>query len=501
MDSQLTPAEQWEILKSITATTAKSFSRHAVPSLARAEDLLHKKRSGITKKLAADPSLLSVLSPQLGIVERQLSELQQYHMETLSLRSGLRWREEGEISPGYLKRSIAVRSAKKLIPPLIHPSTDLPCRSKDEMLDAASFFYKELYSPDEVDPMSITTLLNRLPSSLKLSAEESASITCSISYEDILEAFSRSPKTSSPGMDGLPYEIVKLIVEHPSCRKIVTDVYNNALSFSDIPPSWTKSCVSLLPKKQPLENLKNWRPISLINTDAKVFTRILANRLSASSSTLINSHQTGFVRDRFIADNGLLMKLIMDHARLSKSSSIGLLLDQEKAYDRVHPTYLRHVLVRFGYPTSFVDCIEQLFFSTDLHINVNGHISDSVPQFRGLKQGDPISPILFNLAFEPLLRSIQADPQLLGFTLPSSSTASTYPVKRVAYADDIVCLLNSPVELYRLPHHLDLYSKASNALVNMQKPEAISLSGSPSMYSSIWQTPLHNLNIHSWHDC
>ncbi|CEP07973.1 hypothetical protein [Parasitella parasitica] len=71
--------------------------------------------------------------------------------------------------------------------------------------------------------------------------------------------------------------------------------------------------------------------------DAKVFIRILSSR---------------FVRGQFIADNSLLMKLMMEHARKFKSSSIDLLLDQEKAYDRVHPVYLRTVLLRFDFPLS-----------------------------------------------------------------------------------------------------------------------------------------------------
>lgn len=152
-------------------------------------------------------------------------------------------------------------------------------------------------------------------------------------------------------------------------------------------------CVCLLAKKGLLDSLKNWRPISLINTDAKVFTRILSSRLISSASSLITPYQTGFVGGRFISDNGLLMKLVMEQARLSSSSSIGLLLDQEKAYDRVHPLYLRSVLLRFGIPATLVDCIERLFFSTYLHINVNGFLTDSISQRRGLKQGDPLSPI------------------------------------------------------------------------------------------------------------
>ncbi|CEP10701.1 hypothetical protein, partial, partial [Parasitella parasitica] len=176
------------------------------------------------------------------------------------------------------------------------------------------------------------------------------------------------------------------------------------------------------------------------------------------------------------------------------SSSIGLLLDQEKAYDRVHPVYLRAVLLRFGFPAALVDCISFLFFDAHLVVNVSGFHSPRVPQLRGLKQGDPINPILFNLAFEPLLRKILQDPHLTGYQLPSpQALEAPSAVKMMAYADDIVCLLSSPYNLDRLQQHLQVYSAASNTSVNYHKMEAISLSGSSGIYGTTWCAALRSL--------
>ncbi|KAI8643460.1 hypothetical protein BD408DRAFT_342430, partial [Parasitella parasitica] len=129
--------------------------------------------------------------------------------------------------------------------------------------------------PDAIDPQAISDLLDSLPTSLRLSDAAAQSVVAPITFEDLAEAFARAPDKSSPGKDGLPYQLVQLIVLHPGCREITLANFNNALSFADIPPSWLESCVSLLPKKGTLDLLKNWRPIALINTDAKVFTRIL----------------------------------------------------------------------------------------------------------------------------------------------------------------------------------------------------------------------------------
>lgn len=93
--------------------------------------------------------------------------------------------------------------------------------------------------------------------------------------DDILEAAKRSPNQSSPGIDGLPYQILFYIFHNQSALDIAVQVYNDALKNSMFPSSWTKTCMILLPKKGDLKQLSNHHPISLINTDAKLFTRLL----------------------------------------------------------------------------------------------------------------------------------------------------------------------------------------------------------------------------------
>jgi hypothetical protein len=213
--------------------------------------------------------------------------------------------------------------------------------------------------------------------------------------------------------------------------------------------------------------------------------------------SLINPYQTDFVRGRFIAGNGFLMKLVMEHTRNTRSSVIGLLLDQEKEYDRAHQKYLEQVLLHFGFLSILVDSILGLFFGTSLRLNVDGFLSDSVPQLRGLGQGDPISPVLFNLAFDLFLRGILADPSFSEFSLPSAprhplvnSPDPPEDVKLLVYADDVIFLLNDPSDLEVLQTHLHRYSWASNAQVNLHKTQALSLSGNPILNLSLWSSQL-----------
>ncbi|KAG0768661.1 hypothetical protein G6F62_013431 [Rhizopus arrhizus] len=172
------------------------------------------------KKKILFPEQVPELQPLVNVVERQLADIQQYHVEILALRSGIRWRELGELSAGYLKRAIATRATRQMIPSLIHPVTKVLCSSRVDMLDAASIFYSDLCSPDPVDPDAIESLLSALPSSLRLSSTDQNALTSPIVFDDVLEGVSRCSGRSSPGTDGLPYELLRLIITHSACRDI-----------------------------------------------------------------------------------------------------------------------------------------------------------------------------------------------------------------------------------------------------------------------------------------
>ncbi|OBZ80787.1 hypothetical protein A0J61_11163, partial [Choanephora cucurbitarum] len=102
--------------------------------------------------------------------------------------------------------------------------------------------------------------------------------------------------------------------------------------------------------------------ISLINCDGETLTRILTQRLGSILAKIINTDQKGFLQGRFIGDNGLLVHLILQQSRFHKTEGVGLLLDQEKAYDRVYPLYLFKVMDKLAFPPAVIHCIGKLFF-------------------------------------------------------------------------------------------------------------------------------------------
>ncbi|OAD74590.1 CCHC-type zinc finger transcription factor [Phycomyces blakesleeanus NRRL 1555(-)] len=228
----MSPQDQWDRLKHMLANFIKSFTRCCTQTLTTLEARIQSKRDKLIHKFRQQPAQ----NFQLPIIERQLQQVQLERVEILALHAGKHWRENGEISTGYLKQTVAECQARKNITKLCHPITDHLHTEPDDMTEAAASFYESLYTPEPIDQLAIDDLLCHLPNDLCMSC---------------------SPQTSIPGPDGLPYEILQLIFHHHSRSQLLTQVYNDALSSGQFPSSWQTTCVSLLPKKDDLSSLKN----------------------------------------------------------------------------------------------------------------------------------------------------------------------------------------------------------------------------------------------------
>jgi hypothetical protein len=453
---------------------------------------LNTKRQSTLLSYSRSSGQRTILTQELEELELSLQQQTEENLDKHVLRSGTTWREQGEANTGYFFRAMAERFRKRLVPPLHNPTTDTLTTTREEHLQVAADYYSELYSPDPVNMPAIQHLLEAIPPTATLSCIDKEGLISRISEMELEAAVDMSPTLKAPGRDGLPFELYRYIITIPWIRQLLLDLLNDALQQSIFPQSWQETVMILLYKKGDPSRLANWRPLSLINSDAKIFTKILTLRIQHHMRTLTGSYQTGFTAGRHIADNGLVVNNLRDYCRARKLKHVGILLDQEKAYDRIHPTYLEAVLERFGFPQQVIQCIVGLFFSTNISLNINGYISNPIAQGRGLRQGDPLSPLLFNLAFEPLLCTIQHSPTIKGIAIPKRQD----PVKQGAYADDLLAMVSSVEEWEALDRALQLYGSASNAKVNLNKTVAFPMSN---YFDIPLKTHLSTLDI-QWHD-
>jgi hypothetical protein len=369
-------ALQQERMKAVSSSVSGVMASDATPSIQPSDDSLP----------------LQVVHELEKLIDGQIQKETRQNM----LRSATRWHELGERNNKYFYRVIKDRQSQQTIQSLKCSTTGEVLVEAADILREARGFYQKLYTPDDIDAEAVDSLLNGIPEEVVLSSDDAKYLMALPNAVTVLDLLAHAPRSRSPGMDGIPFEVYHYLAgrSRPFLDLLVA-VLGGAFS-GVFPPSWQQTRMVLLFKKGDPLLLANWRPLSLINSDAKLFTKLLANRFNRVLPKLINPYQTGFLPHRLISDNGWLNQTLMANLRSVAPNlpQVAVLLDQEKAYDRVHPEYLRRVLLRFGFPSGLVGCLSSLFFGTKISVSINGWLGAAVPQLRGLRQGDPLSPLL-----------------------------------------------------------------------------------------------------------
>jgi hypothetical protein len=315
-NSTQSPEEKWDQIKSATKRVIRSYGYEYVNWRSNTIKHLEKKRNRI---LRSKPNI-ALRTQLIGPIDQQLGQLQQELTEIDALKAGFRWREKGEKSAGFLKSMHQRRTVQQYITTVKrldegHTNIGIVAEAPHDrtsdpstMREIVRQYYQKLYNRDHVEPNQIDSYLRGIQFHRTVKQQDNEDLIAPITMEEILEQVPRSPKNSSPGNDGLGYQYLKLLFNMEALQPLILEVYNNALAKGNTPQSWKDIRVRLLPKKGDLAELKNWRPISLINCDVKTFTRVLNTRIAKVANQIIQPTQTGFIKGRFIGDNGLCCK-------------------------------------------------------------------------------------------------------------------------------------------------------------------------------------------------
>jgi mannosylglycoprotein endo-beta-mannosidase len=199
------------------------------------------------------------------------------------------------------------------------------------------------------------------------------------------------------------------------------------------------SLITLIPKKGDTETLSDFRPISLIHSLTKLFTKVLARRLGPKLDEMVAPCQTAFIKNRCIQENYLYVQNTARFLHRTKRPAVLLKLDLAKAFDTVSWTYLLDMMKARGFGDRWREWISMILASSSSQVLINGSPSQFVHHRRGLRQGDPLSPFLFILAMEPLHRILDlATAEGILSKLPGRK-----PIIRASlYADDVVIFIN-----------------------------------------------------------
>ena len=412
-------------------------------------------------RLATDPAESSVYKQYCADISSEINDLLAQKHRGSVIRSRARCLDEGEKSSRYFLRLERAHARSKLITELRVGGAVLT--QPAELIEACRTFYSELYTEQPVQEAAIDFFLTdtNLP---RLEPHLVESCEGPLSVREAELAISLMKNGKAPGSDGLPSEFYKKFF-HLFGTYFVAMI-NLCYLQGRLTESQRLSLITLLCKDRSFHFLLNyWRPISLMNVDAKIIGKVISLRLRRCMPSIVHIDQSCSVMGRSISDNVHLLRNIFDYVEQKNIACIFLNLDQAKAFDRVSHTYLIRVLEAFGFGPSFIRWITVLYTDISSSVIVNGHISAELSIQRSVRQGCPLSPLLYVLCVEPFSHNIRRNPDIKGLPIPGNEESA----KVSSYADDATYILISLLSARILLDTCTIFGDASGAALNLIK--------------------------------
>ena len=315
-------------------------------------------------------------------------------------------------------------------------SGDYELTNKKEINNHLHMFYKSLFIENKkLSETQITYFLDEISDFPKLTSKQSNDCEAPLSEKELSDALKGMPDNKSPGNDNLTKEFYETFW---SDIKILFFFENVLFSFDigELSISQRQSIIKLIEKKYRDKRLiENWRPISLLNVDAKIISKLLAKRLKNVLSPLISDNQTAYINGRFISEGGRLISDILEISAMLSLKGLLLTVDIQKAFDSVNQQFLILVLKKFGFGNTFIKWIQTLLKNQESCVINGGNTTKYFKLERGPRQGDPISAYLFILVLELVFMLMKQNKNIKGLNLFEHTFLYT------AYADDTVFFL------------------------------------------------------------
>jgi hypothetical protein len=302
------------------------------------------------------------------------------------------------------------------------------------------------------------------------------------SEAEVIAAIHAMPSNKSPGPDGFTWDFYRYC--WPSIKTDVMAAMHAVWLGQDQGfEGLNAALLVLLPKKDAAHDLKDFRPISLVHSFARLLTKVMARRLAPRMDDLVDKNQTAFIRGRCIQDNFLLVKESVKLLHRRNIPSLLLKIDVAKAFDSISWSFLLSILRQHGFGPRWLRWITLLLRTANTSVLINGTAGDAFRHGRGLRQGDPISPLLFVIAME-VLSALFRTAEHAGVLADLSSIGLRHRVS--LYADDVIIFARpDSTELDAIWGILGCFGLASGLNANLAKSSAAPVRCSDELLAAI----------------
>lgn len=335
-------------------------------------------------------------------------------------------------------------------------------KTQQTKLSADDFYshFKHLYSPDEIysDPNTHDRLSQE--SVILTNIEQ---LDCSFTCDEVRKTILKMKRNKAFGIDLLLAEmfIDGVDILTPILCKLFNHIFDNGL----YPESWTKGLIVPIPKKGDLNDVNNFRGITLSSIFSKIFSCLLDSRLRnwAESNELLLEYQFGFRSKKSTIDCVfILQSLINKILKHEKKKLFCAFIDFRKAFDLVYRDGLWLKLIEYGVSTKMITMLRSMYNSVKSCVQVNGSLSEYFDSYMGVKQGESLSPLLFIFFVNDMHTCLQQNT----FDVISIDELQIF---LLLFADDTALFSYSKDGLQHLLNQLHVYCDKWNITVNIDK--------------------------------
>ncbi|KAL3692894.1 hypothetical protein R1sor_006545 [Riccia sorocarpa] len=423
---------------------------------------------GLMLQLQADPSNICT---QLKIEEAQ-TELNTWEAEKArwtQLHLDKKWEDEGDRCSKLYFNSIKARK-RQTSTHALQDAQGILHTEEDKILDLAVDYFSEILQEPPPDPSQQSALEEMLSHvQAKVTAIERDSLQAKFSLEELHTAAKLLGKNKCPGPDGVPLEFYLVMWE--TISPLLFKATEEGLQEGSMLPFYNRGIITLLQKEGDSSLLKNKRPITLLNAVYKIWAKALQLRLSPVLQRLITWEQNAFLPGRQLHTTVFLCNETLFEARRQNQDCVFLKIDFRKAFDTIRWDFLYATMRKMEFGETFTALVATLNNSASSSVRINNACSESFQISRSVRQGCPLSPLLFTIVIQVLTDAVNrmiSTGHLKGILLPSGLHYS-----QGFFADDAHLLLSADRQILRNAKILlDTYGAASGLCVQWTKSKA-----------------------------
>ena len=463
-------SDRWEILKTKIKENSIIFSISKKNILKSKETEIEQEINSLNLLINADPSD-EVSLKQYLTKKRELEIIQIDKTRGAAIRSRAKWIEEGEKNKKYFLNLEKSRASSNTITSLnSETSSDNPLN----LLKTIKNHFQNIYKKDNTIT-NIDTGINEFLQNCDfpiLDNPDKDQCDTPLTIEEIDKSLKSLNNDSSPGIDGITTSFMKFF--WVKLRTPVLQSFQHSFETGQLSTSQKRGVISLIHKGKDLSRyeLKNWRPITITNTDYKILSKCLASRLQKVIASIVSSNQSGFIKGRNICHHIRSIDDITCYSSIHNLPGMLVSLDFAKAFDTVEKEMITTALKTFNFGENFIKMIKTLITDTESCIKNGGWLSSWFKTERGVKQGCCVSPLLFVIVVELMAIKIRNNHRIQGlrFDTPSSEAK---PFKILQYADDTTLILKTENELLAALADIHLFSSFSGLKLNKSKSQGM----------------------------